>query len=146
LNGLLTALTLTCPHNSANHLSDKFNKLENMIGTSAIEQDDYLDYSVIPENPLFLTERKEEHLIYTDLDLIVTDSVTGKPIPQAMISIDLISRTAVCDNQGRALLQKVLSGTVILDVIVWGYIACSTKVFLPDRDRNLLHIKMIRNC
>ena len=116
-----------------------------MTGTSAIEKDEHLDYFVITENPLFITERKEEHLIYTDLELIVTDSVTGRPIPQAMISIDLIGRTAVCDTQGRVLLQEVLSGTVILDVIVWGYIACSTKVFLPDRDRNLLQIKMIRN-
>lgn len=117
-----------------------------MIWTSAIEQDEYPDYSVIPENIFFLTERKEELLNFTDIDMVVTDSVTGKPVPQAMISIDSISRTAICDNQGKALIQGVLSGIVILDVIVWGYIASSTKVHLSDRDRNLLHIEMISNC
>lgn len=117
-----------------------------MIGTSAIEQDEYLDYSVLPENIFSHTETKEEILAYTDLDLVVTDSVTGRPVPQAMISIDSRSRTAVCDNEGRTLIKGVLSGIVILDVIVWGYIASSTKVFLSDTDRNILHIEMIRHC
>ncbi|WP_411274108.1 hypothetical protein [Daejeonella sp.] len=117
-----------------------------MIGTSAIEQEEYLDYSIISENAFILTERNEEVSSYTDLDLVVTDSVTGKPIPKAMISIDLISRTAICDNQGKALIPGVLSGIVSLDVVVWGYIASSTTVFLSHRDRNLLHIKMISHC
>ncbi len=116
-----------------------------MIGTRTIEQDEYPDYSVIPENLFLLTPKKEELLSFTDIELVVTDSLTGKPVPQAMISIDSISRTAKCDNQGKAIIQGVLSGIVILDVIVWGYIANTTKVFLSDRDRNLLHIDMIRN-
>lgn len=121
-------------------------KLVIMIGTSAILRDESSDYSVLPDRPFYPNEKNEEVQGYQDLELVVTDSVTGRAIPKAMISIDSISRTAVCDNQGKAFLQEVLSGYMTLDVIIWGYKASSIQVFLSGKNRSLLHIKMIRHC
>lgn len=117
----------------------------NMIETSAILKDRSTDYFVIPETQFFLKEKQNESLTYTDLELIVTDSETGKVIPKAMVSIDSINRTAVCDQQGRTVLQEVIAGEFMLDVIIWGYSAHSSKVRLSPRDLNTLHIKMVRN-
>lgn len=116
-----------------------------MIETSAILKEQYTDYFVIPETKFFLEEKLEESLAYTDLELVITDFVTGKPVPNAMISIDSINRTAVCDNQGKTILQGILTGEFVLDVIVWGYIAHSAKVRLSARDVNTVQIQMVRN-
>lgn len=117
-----------------------------MIGTSIIQHDEYTDYFVLPDTSINPIKTDEEIPCLLDLELYVTDSTTGKPIPKAMISIDSISRTAVCDNQGKVLMQEITSGYLNLDVIVWGYKASSFKVFLSGRNKNLLHVKMIRHC
>ena len=116
-----------------------------MIETSAILKEQYTDYFVIPETQFFLKEKLEESLTYTELELIVTDSATGKPVPNAMISIDSINRTAVCDIQGKTILRELLIGEFVLDVIVWGYSAHSAKVRLSARDVNTIQIQMFRN-
>lgn len=116
-----------------------------MIETSAILKEQYTDYFVIPETQFFLKEKQEESSVYTDLELVVTDFVTGKPVSNAMISIDSINRTAVCDNQGVTVLQEVIADEYIIDVILWGYIAHTTRVRLSAREANTIHIKMIRN-
>lgn len=117
-----------------------------MIGTSAVLQEEYSDYYIIPEIPFLLEEKRQEISGHTELELLVTDAVSGRPISNAMISIDSISRTAVCDEQGKALIQEVLPGDFILEVLVWGYIASTTMLCLSAQDRNTRHIKMIRNC
>jgi len=117
-----------------------------MIGTSAVLHEEIFDYFIIPEIPFLLKERVEENLRHTELELLVTDSETGRAISNAMISLDSINRTAVCDENGRVIIQEVIPGDLILDVIVWGYKASSTTVFLSAWDRNTRHIKMIRNC
>ncbi len=117
-----------------------------MIGTSAVLQEEYSEHYTIPQNQFFRGETKEEILGFGDLELSVTDSETGKPISKAMISIDTLERTAVCNTEGKVMLQKVLSGNFVLDVIVPGYIANSTMIRLSAQQRDRLTIKMVRNC
>ena len=117
-----------------------------MIGISAVLHEEISDYYNIPEIPFLLEERIEENIRHTELELLVTDSETGMAISNAMISLDSINRTAVCDDHGKVIIQEVITGDLILDVIVWGYKASSTVVFLSAWDRNTRHIKMIRNC
>jgi len=117
-----------------------------MIGTSAVLHEEISDYYIIPQIPFLLGERVEEIIRHTELELLVTDSETGRAISKAMISLDSINRTAICDDHGKVIIQEVIPGDLILDVIVWGYKASSTIVFLSAWDRNTRHIKMIRNC
>lgn len=117
-----------------------------MIGTSAVLHEEISDYYIIPQIPFLLGERVEEITRHTELELLVTDSETGRAISNAMISLDSINRTAVCDDHGRVIIEEIIPGDFILDVIVWGYKASSTTLFLSAWDRNTRHIKMIRNC
>ena len=124
----------------------KSKKLDKMIGTSAILQEEYSDHYVISQ-PQFLREKKKEEVLgFADLELSVTDSETERPISKAMISIDGRGRTAVCDSHGKAFIQQVISGDITVDVIVHGYIANSTRVHLSSQQSNTLNIKMVRNC
>ena len=117
-----------------------------MIGIGAVLHEEISDYYIIPEIPFLLEERIEENIRHTELELLVTDSETGRAISNAMISLDSINRTAVCDDHGKVIIKEVITGDLILDVIVWGYKASSTEVFLSAWDRNTRHIEMIRNC
>ena len=117
-----------------------------MIGTSAILHEEYSDHYIIPQPRFFHEEKEEEVLGFADFELLVTDSETGRPIPKAMISIDAAGRTAVCDTQGKVLIQQVISGNFMVDVIVYGYIANSTVVHLSSQQLNMLNVKMVRNC
>ncbi|MEJ7692106.1 hypothetical protein [Daejeonella sp.] len=117
-----------------------------MIGTSAVLQEEYSEHYTIPQTRFFREEKKEEVLGLADLELSVIDSETGKPISKAMISIDALGRTAVCDAAGKVMLTKVFSGNFVLDVIVPGYIANSTTIQLSARQHAKLTINMVSNC
>ncbi|MES2873115.1 MAG: hypothetical protein V4708_05290 [Bacteroidota bacterium] len=114
-----------------------------MISTSVIQHDECSDSSVFPVQTNFTTDKNTDAPVF--LELVVTDSLTGMPVPRAMISIDSQCLTAVCDDEGKASIPEVLSGHLILDVIIWGYRASSMRLFLSGRKKSL-HIKMIRHC
>ncbi len=117
-----------------------------MIGTSAVLQAESSDEYVISKPPLYKHKIEPGLLALTDLELSVTDLETGKPISMAMISIDSIGRTAVCNDQGKVLLKGVSSGRLLVDVIICGYIANSTMVYTSAKQFHTLNVKMIRNC
>jgi len=117
-----------------------------MIGTSAILQEEYFDHFIKPFPHLFREETKEEVLDFADIELLVTDSETGRPISKAMISVDTIGRTAVSDIHGKVLINDVVSGGFIVDVIVFGYTANSTLVHVSAKELNTLNVRMVRNC
>ncbi|MFA6945321.1 MAG: carboxypeptidase-like regulatory domain-containing protein [Pedobacter sp.] len=66
-----------------------------------------------------------------DLNLYVT-SDSGKPVSKALISIDSISRTAVCDHSGRVCIKALPAGRYHLDIISLGFIAKSILVCLDE--------------
>jgi hypothetical protein len=117
-----------------------------MVGTSAVLQDQYSDQYIIPQPQLVLAERKDEVLELTDLQLSVTDSETGRPISNAMVSVDKHGRTAVCDERGQAIIPDIVASDFTVDVIVAGYIANTTMLHFPGGPSQVLHIKMVRNC
>lgn len=83
---------------------------------------------------------------HTSLNLIVTDSDTKRPIARAMISIDSIGRTAICDNNGIVRITRMLPGFYQVDIIVPGYIAACVDASIPVDDLLLeLCVKMVRN-
>jgi len=69
--------------------------------------------------------------IQCDLNLLVT-SVNGKPINNALISLDSAGLTAVSDEHGRVTMKALPVGRFALDVISCGYIA-KTMVVSIDR-------------
>ncbi|SKB73221.1 peptidase associated/transthyretin-like domain-containing protein [Daejeonella lutea] len=115
-----------------------------MIGTSGVLQQEYSENYAITDR-LFREREKEEVQSVTKLELTVIDSESGKPISKAMISIDTQGRTAICDDQGNAVLQDVLSGRFVLDVIVPGYIANSVLIRVSAQEQEKIIIRMIRN-
>ncbi len=116
-----------------------------MSGTIAILHQEYPDQYIITHTQFFHEEKDEDVLGFAELELLVTDSETGRPISKAMISMDKIGRTALCDGQGKVLIQDVLSGDLMLDVIIYGYAAHSTMVHLSAQESNMLNVKMVRN-
>ncbi len=119
--------------------------MNEMIGSSAIVQDEYSAQYLIPQDYFNREEKVAEVLSFTDLELFIVDGENGRPISKAMISIDMLGRTAVCDNQGKVLIKKVLSASFIVDIIVPGYIAGSKKINLSAFEPNSLTVKMVRN-
>lgn len=117
-----------------------------MISSSSILQNEYQDPYIAQESYFNNRSEIEEVLSFTDLELFISDSETGRPISRAMVSMDSLDRTAVCDEQGKVIINKILSGTYPLDVIVPGYIAHSKQIELSGQNLYRLAIKMIRNC
>ncbi|MHB1178431.1 MAG: hypothetical protein ACYCZO_08875 [Daejeonella sp.] len=117
-----------------------------MINNSAVLQEECQEQYIIQQVNFNDLVEIDEVLSFTELELFVSDSETGRPISSAMISLDAINRTAVCDNQGKVVIYKILAGTYPVDVIVPGYIAYSRQIHLSDQMLNYLAIKMIRNC
>ncbi len=118
-----------------------------MNSSRAVLLDEYHQEQFIIQET-YHTDRDEtdKALNFTVLELLVSDLETGRPISHAMVSMDTIDRTAVCDSEGRVYIYKILTGTYPVDVIVPGYIACTKQVHLSCDKLNQLTIKMIRNC
>ncbi|HEY1010525.1 MAG: carboxypeptidase-like regulatory domain-containing protein [Daejeonella sp.] len=116
-----------------------------MIGTSAVLQEDSPERYLINEPPIFQPIEPELPGVAA-LELLVTDKETARSISRAMISIDSIGRTAVCDEQGKAVLKDVKAGRLVVDVIVCGYTASSVSIHISANKTHALNIKMSRNC
>lgn len=80
-----------------------------------------------------------------ELDLQVVCSERGYPVSNAMISIDSIGMTAVCDQLGRVCLNALPPGRYYIDVISAGYIAQSVLVSIQAAGAQKLLVKMISN-
>ncbi len=117
-----------------------------MIGTSAVLQEEYSEHYTIPQTRFFQEEKEDQVPECINLELSITDSETGKPISQAMVSMDALGRTGVCEADGKIVLQEIPLGSFVLDVIVPGYIASSTMLHFSAQKANSAVIKMVRNC
>lgn len=62
---------------------------------------------------------------FSSLEIIVLDSLSGKAIPHALVSLDTVSRTGKCDERGQVMFNMIPTGSIPVDVIVPGYIAGS---------------------
>ena len=65
---------------------------------------------------------------YVSFEISVFDSSSGCCIPRALISIDSLSTTAICNAEGKVLLENLPIGPFDMDIICPGYIAESLKI------------------
>ena len=111
-----------------------------------ILEEQYTDNYLITDDYFALKANPQKEIRLTELELIVSDSENNRPISKAMISIDAIGFTSVCDDNGVARVKKILTGYYLIDVIMPGYIASSSYVMLTSGHPNRLRVQMIRNC
>jgi hypothetical protein len=117
-----------------------------MLIRSAVLQEEHQDQYLTRESYFISQAEVNEVINFTDLELFVRDSETGRSISKAMIGIDAIARTAVGDDRGNVFIDNILEGTYTVDIIVPGYIACSKQIYLSSNQLNRMLIMMIRNC
>jgi len=67
------------------------------------------------------------------------------PVRNALISIDNIGITAVCDQDGKVFINNLLPGRYSVDVICAGYVARSVWVNIEESALSKLQIKMTSN-
>lgn len=83
--------------------------------------------------------------LYSDLNIIVTDSGNGRAVSRAMISIDSISRTAVCNQAGSVCINSISFGTYLVDIISVGFVAQRIVANIHDSEMHEIHVQMISN-
>jgi hypothetical protein len=116
-----------------------------MVAPSIVLEKEHSDQYLIPERLSRVTVKFKEQITLTEIELFVCDSENGKPINRAMISIDSIGFTAVCDDFGKASIKKILTGSYCVDIIFPGFIASSNNIHLSGKTPFRLHVKMVRN-
>lgn len=67
------------------------------------------------------------------------------PVSNAMISIDSIGLTAVCDQDGKVFISNLLPGRYSVDVICAGYVARSVLINIEESALSKLQVKMTSN-
>lgn len=82
--------------------------------------------------------------IHSDLNLFVTSDM-GKPLSKALISIDLVSITAVSDQSGRVCIKALQAGKYHLDIISPGFIAKSILVSIVEPGSQEICVQLTSN-
>lgn len=98
------------------------------------EFSNYIDYNQV-------TLKK----LQSDLNINVTDSEKGRAVCKAMISIDSMNITGVCNHEGQVCINSVPFGTYLLDIISAGFIAQRIVVNIHNFEVHKVHVKMISN-
>lgn len=141
----MLAECLTCKQKLLKRLFNRPEKMNEMIGSSAIVEGEYSTPYLISQEYFNRYQEVAGLLSFTDIELLVIDCENGKPISKAMVSIDMLGRTAVCDDHGKVLIKTVLSGSFIVDIIVPGYIAGSKIINFSALISNRITVKMLRS-
>jgi hypothetical protein len=86
-----------------------------------------------------------ENQILRVLNLSVIHSENEQPISNALISIDSIGKTAVCNSYGELCINELSPGTYDIDIISPGFIAQRVSVLIPLDDSVEIEVKMTSN-
>lgn len=86
-----------------------------------------------------------EKIIYKDLKIKVVESGSSRPVSRAMISIDSIGRTAVCDHDGGVCLSDLASGRYLMDIVSSGFIATTIVICIEGPEIHEIYVEMISN-
>lgn len=86
-----------------------------------------------------------EKQIIGNLNLSVVHSESGRPVSNALISIDSVGKTAVCGPCGKVSLNGLPPGKFLLDIISPGFIAQSISISIHVNGSYDLEVKMISN-
>jgi hypothetical protein len=87
----------------------------------------------------------QEKPITNILNLSVIHSESEKPIRNALISIESIGKTAICNSKGEISLSEIKPGKYEIDVISPGFIAQRFSIIIPLNKPALVKVKMISN-
>lgn len=110
-------------------------------------QSETLEHPDLVRDAVLVSKRKKafSEVLKADIHLQIISTERACPVPRAMISIDNIGMTAVCNHLGTACLKALPAGTYSIDIISAGYIAQTVVVNISDSaDRNI-KVKMISN-
>jgi hypothetical protein len=108
-----------------------------------VHQEDLVVSSSIVDTIPALTGSKNQ--IIGNLNLTVVDSVSGRPVSHALISIDNIGKTAVCGPSGKVSLNNLKPAKYLLDIISPGFIAQTISLSIHVNGSYELVVKMISN-
>lgn len=84
--------------------------------------------------------------IMKSLNLSVVHKETQKPVSNALISIESIGKTAVCNSRGEVCLTDLMPGEYLVDVISPGFVAQTVVVSVSIDEPVELKVKMESNC
>jgi hypothetical protein len=87
----------------------------------------------------------QENQLMRNLNLSVTHSENERPVGNALISIESIGKTAVCNCEGQVCLTELKPGSYFLDVISPGFIAQRISILIPIVETAQIRVKMISN-
>jgi len=86
-----------------------------------------------------------ENQIIGNLNLSVVHSESGRPVSNALISIDSIAKTAMCGPCGKVSINDLKPGKYLLDIISAGFIAQTISLSIHVNGSFDLQVKMISN-
>lgn len=112
--------------------------------SDVLEEQEFSSYSntsLIALNNILLAVKKHQ----SDINIFVTDSENGKVVSKALISIDAIGRTAVCNQEGRVCISEIPFGTFHIDIISIGFVAQRIATNIQHSDGHEVHVMMISN-
>lgn len=87
-----------------------------------------------------------ENQLSNSLNLSVFHKETKKPVSNALISIESIGKTAVCNSKGEICLTDLKPGEYYVDVISPGFVAQTVLISVSHKDCIEYKVKMESNC
>lgn len=110
-------------------------------------QSETLEHSDSVSDTVILSNRVKpfEEGVKADVTLQIISAERACPIAHAMISIDSIGMTAVCNHSGITCLKALPAGTYSIDIISAGYIAQTVIVNISDSVNRNLQVMMVSN-
>jgi hypothetical protein len=87
----------------------------------------------------------QENQLMRNLNLSVIHSENDRPISNALISIESIGKTAVCNCEGQVCLTELKPGSYFVDIISPGFIAQRVSILVPIVETAQIRVKMISN-
>lgn len=79
------------------------------------------------------------------LNLSVVNHETEKPIANALISIESIGKTAVCNADGNVCIEEITPGKYDVDVISPGFVAQRVSVLISNEEPAEYKVLMVSN-
>lgn len=87
----------------------------------------------------------QQNQLMNRLNLSVIHSENERPVGNALISIESIGKTAVCNRDGEVCLTELKAGKYHIDVISPGFIAKRISILIPAGDSAQIRVKMTSN-
>ena len=87
----------------------------------------------------------QENQLIRNLNLSVIHSENERPVGNALISIESIGKTAVCNREGEVCLTELKPGKYHIDVISPGFIAQRVSILIPIAEPAQIRVKMVSN-